>query len=78
MLKAKYIIAKNNDGEEIGFLLPHTESHNPYGYRLRFVIISAGECVFDQGEFNCYGASKSLNVKSRPGTDAEILNKLFR
>jgi len=76
-MKAKYVIVLK-DGVEVGYLFPYSQSHMPTAFRLRLPIIAAGVCVFDKGEFNCYGDSKSLNVGSRPGTDADVLNKWFR
>ncbi len=83
--KTKYIIVKVGAIElPIVFpeLLVHYDVACGLGYRGK--VVGAGFCEVGAetdtpfADYNCFGKSESLNVESRRGVDAEILNKYLR
>lgn len=69
----KYIVYRNGDGDEVIETFPTTTIHAAYAAQRGVAparIVSAG---FVTGQKECFGASSSLGIASRPRQDSALL-----
>jgi len=74
MINGKYIVIKT-EYNEMPVLFPFIVKHNSLVASNR--IVSAGFWKLEDGKFICYGESNSLQLKSRPEIDNELMNTYF-
>ncbi len=72
MIHGKYIILKNSSP----ILLPLSSAHSDNFSKKD--CLSAGYFKYDGKKFECYGESKSLNLKCRDNEDSDLLNVFFK
>lgn len=77
----KYVIVKDQLGVEYPLLFPEQINHNTVQkFDSRHGLhesVSAGFAIYENGKWNAYGESMTLNLKSRPKKDSELLNDFF-
>lgn len=75
-MKTKYIIVEDREsGLEFPVLFSEFMVHRAVAEKFGYHVIAAGFCyINDSGEYECYGESTSLKIKSRL-EDSRLLNE---
>lgn len=79
-MRAKYIVVEfSKAAGETMIIFPKEIVHEDIAYEMGHnrTVISAGFILIRDGDFICHDESISLDVKSRPGKDSELANKMF-
>lgn len=87
MSKLKYVFLKSvSSMDDVPFIFPDYIGHDDFVRAMSKTkedVASAGFCSigisgeYNQPTWNCYGESRSLDIKSRPERDSKKLNNLI-